>query len=223
MAVLPKLVHRWDLYPQEAVALQHELAAKVIIAPCGGPLRTIAAADVAFRGEDAVAAVCVFNYPELELLETRCARVPCPMPYIPGLLTFREGPALIEAFGKLSHTPDLILFDGQGIAHPRKMGIASHMGVIFDIPAIGCAKSRLVGQPERELPQEKGSRVKLLDKDGDELGVVLRSRGNVKPLYVSPGHRVSMEQAVEIVLSCCGKYRIPEPLRHADRLSKHPE
>ena len=144
------------------------------------------------------------------------------MPYIPGFLTFREGPALIEAFGNLARTPDVILFDGQGVAHPRKMGIASHMGVIFDTPTVGCAKSRLVGQPECSLPLEKGSRVRLLDKGGEGIGAVLRSRRSVKPLYVSPGHRVGIEQAVEIVLSCCWKYRIPEPLRYADRLSKNP-
>ncbi len=222
MALLPKIRHRWDLSPREAIALQRELASKVVVAPYNGLLDTIAAADVAFKGEDAIAAVCIFSHPALELLESHCARVPCPIPYIPGLLTFREGPALIEAFGKLTHAPDLILFDGQGIAHPRKMGIASHMGVILDIPAIGCAKSRLFGQPERELSQEKGSRVKLLDKDGGEIGALLRSRHSVKPLYVSPGHRVGMEQAADIVLSCCRKYRIPEPLRHADRLSKNP-
>jgi deoxyribonuclease V len=215
--------HRWDLSPKEAVALQRELSAKVVIKPYIGPVELLAAADVAFPADDAAAAVCLFGYPNLELIESRCVRTPCKMPYIPGLLSFREIPALIEAFKKLTLEPDIILCDGQGIAHPRGLGIATHIGLLYDRPTIGCAKSRLYGRPERELSPNKGAWVKLLADDGRAIGAVLRSRDNVKPLYISPGHRVSLEQSVEIVLSCCRKYRIPEPIRQADRLSKNPD
>ncbi len=221
VALVLRNPHPWDLAPKDAIALQRELAGKVVIEPFTSPVRLIAAADVAFKGGDAVAAVCLFDYPSLELLESRCVRQPCRMPYIPGLLTFREGPALLAAFEKLSKEPDVILFDGQGTAHPRGMGIASHMGVLFDRPAIGCAKSWLCGEPERELPPQKGAWVRLLDR-GKVIGAVVRSRDNVKPLYVSVGHRVGLEQAVGLVLSCCVKYRIPVPLSVADKLSKNP-
>lgn len=213
--------HPWDLAPRAAIALQRELAAKVVIEPYPGPIRLIAAADVAFRQGDAIAAVCLFTYPALELLESRCVRERCEMPYIPGLLSFREGPALIAAFAKLTREPDIILCDGQGIAHPRGLGIASHIGLVFDKPSVGCAKSRLCGEPQAELPPQKGARANLLYK-GRVVGALLRSRDNVKGLYISPGHRVSLEQALELILSCCVKYRIPVPLREADRLSKNP-
>jgi deoxyribonuclease V len=214
--------HRWDLSPRAAIARQRDLAQSLIIEKYTGPVEFLAAADVAFPGRDALAAVCLFTYPHLELLESHCTRIPCKLPYIPGLLSFREAPALIEVFRKLSREPDIILIDGQGIAHPRRLGIASHIGLLYDKPTIGCAKSRLCGQPENELRTKKGAWVRLLDNKGKVIGAVVRSRDNVKPLYVSPGHRISLEQSVEIVLSCCRKYRIPEPLKEADRLSKNP-
>lgn len=175
--------------------------------------------DVAFpeRGRTAQAAAALFRLPELEPIEHAVARRPVTLPYIPGLLSFRELPAVIAALQALSRCPDLVLCDGQGIAHPRRLGVAAHLGVISGLPTIGVGKSRLLGR-HADPGREKGDRVALLDGD-ERIGTVLRTRTGVRPVYVSPGHRVDFEDACRWVLACTGRYRLPEPIRMADRLA----
>ena len=165
-----------------------------------------------------LAVACLYRYPALSLAEETVAIREVSFPYVPGFLSFREGPAIIDAINKLTVKPDVILVDGQGIAHPKGMGIASHIGVLIDIPTIGCAKSRLVG--EYKEPGFRKGAWSPLQYDGKVVGAVLRTRDHVRPLFVSPGHRVDLKTSIEIVLGCIGKYRIPEPLRRADFLSK---
>jgi deoxyribonuclease V len=202
----------------EARAIQRELKKKVRIRPLRKAPSLVAGLDAAFAGEIVRGAACLFSYPGLELLEEAAVELKCRFPYIPGLLTFREGPALIKALSKLSRTPDVLLFDGQGIAHPEGMGIASHVGALLDIPSIGCAKSRLVGQ-HREPASKKGSLAKLVFKR-HTVGAALRTRSGVRHTYVSPGHRTDIKDAIDIVLGCTIRYRLPEPIRCADRLSR---
>jgi len=210
-------LHRWDVTYREAVAIQEELRGRLILRADGlpDPLRTVAGADISYdRGSDLFfAAVVLMNYPELTLLEEATFSARVSFPYIPGLLSFREGPPLIAAFAKLNQPPDLILFDGQGIAHPRGIGIAAHLGLILDRPAIGCAKSRLVGVHE-PVGEKRGEWTELIHQE-KKVGAVLRTRDRVKPIFVSPGHRVDLERAMALVLACCRGYRIPEPTRRA--------
>jgi deoxyribonuclease V len=175
----------------------------------------IGAGDVSYsRTDDRVyAAFLVFSYPDLTLLESATAQGRAFFPYIPSLLTFREAPVLIKAFSGLKAKPDLILIDGQGIAHPRSMGIAAHLGLLLDLPSIGCAKSRLYGA-DGEPALEEGSVVPLIE-EGRTVGMIVRTQTGVKPVYVSPGHKMDLETSVKIVLSLCQGYRIPEPLRQA--------
>jgi len=212
-------LHRWDVTYREAVAIQEELRGRLILRADGlpDPLRTVAGADISYdRGSDLFfAAVVLMNYPELTLLEEATFSARVSFPYIPGLLSFREGPPLIAAFAKLNQPPDLILFDGQGIAHPRGIGLASHLGLILDRPAIGCAKSRLVGTHE-PVGEKRGEWTELTHQE-KKVGAVLRTRDRVKPIFVSPGHRVDLERAMALVLACCRGYRIPEPTRRAHR------
>jgi deoxyribonuclease V len=163
------------------------------------------------------AAVCTFTFPGLEPIEDALAELPLEFPYVPGLLSFRELPAIRAAYGKLARAPDVLLVDGQGIAHPRRLGIASHLGVELDRPTIGCAKSILVGE-HRAPAERRGSRARLVHR-GEVVGVALRTRAGVKPIYVSIGHRVDLAAAVRIVLACAPRYRVPEPIRRADHLA----
>lgn len=165
------------------------------------------------------AAICVVSYPALEPVEIKTALVTTSFPYVPGLLSFREGQAAMAAFKKLRQQPDLILFDGQGIAHPRRFGLASHMGLLLDMPAIGCAKSRLYGSCGEPGPH-KGNLTYLLDEREEIIGACLRTRDNIKPLYVSTGHKTCLAFAVKTVLACCVKHRQPEPLRLAHHAAK---
>ncbi len=194
---------------------QAEIAGKVVIKKLGKEPGIVAGVDAAFKGGCIIAAAVSFEYPSLTLVEEVYAVREVKIPYIPGLLAFREGPAVIEAIKKLKISPDFVLFDGQGIAHPGGVGIASHVGVKMDIPAIGVAKSRLIGDYEEPGPY-KGDSSPLIYK-GNEVGVVLRSRDNVRPLFVSPGHLVDMEGTVRLVLGCLKGFRLPEPTRAADR------
>ncbi|WP_376693832.1 deoxyribonuclease V [Wenzhouxiangella sp. EGI_FJ10409] len=186
------------------------------------PPRLVAGVDAAFpdRGRSTRAAVVVMRYPQLEVIETVTHERPTALPYIPGLLSFRELPAIFGALEQLSHSPDLVLCDGQGRAHPRRFGIACHLGVTTGLATIGVGKSRLCGQHE-DPGSDKGSVVDLVDGD-KVIGRVLRSRDRVRPLYISVGHRVSLDTAVELVLACTPRYRLPEPIRHADRLAGQP-
>lgn len=210
-------LHRWDVTYREAAAIQEELRGKLILRDDGlaDPIRSVAGADISYdRGSDLFfAAVVLMKYPELTLHEAAAVSARVSFPYIPGLLTFREGPPLIAAFAKLRHLPDAVLFDGQGIAHPRGIGLASHLGLLLDLPAIGCAKTRLVGFHEM-VGEKRGEWTKLIYRDR-QVGAVLRTRERIKPLFVSQGHRVSLLRALSLVLSCCRGTRVPEPVRQA--------
>ena len=214
-------LHPWNLSPAEAIALQRELRAHLILDDRLGPVRRVAGVDVGFEAGGTVtrAAVAVLRYRGLELLETAIARRPTTFPYIPGLLSFRELPAVLDALEQLRELPDLLLCDGQGIAHPRRLGIASHLGLLTDIPSIGVAKTRLCGTHE-EPPNQRGAWTTLW-ADGEIIGAVLRTRPGVKPLYISPGHRISLDTAIQYVMACCTRYRLPETTRHAHRLASN--
>jgi deoxyribonuclease V len=205
---------------EEAKAIQQRLRSQVIITDQLETVQWVAGVDVAFEDNYALtkAAVAVLRFSELEVVETAIATLPTCFPYIPGFLSFREIPAILEALNKLTVVPHLIFCDGQGIAHPRRLGIASHLGVLIDCPTIGVAKSRLVGS-HQEVNLEKGSQQPLIDQ-GETIGVVLRTKFKVKPLYISAGHRISLPTAIEYVLKSTTKYRLPETTRIADRLSK---
>ncbi|NJL41091.1 MAG: deoxyribonuclease V [Leptolyngbyaceae cyanobacterium RM2_2_4] len=209
----------WAKTAGEAIALQQSLKNRVITTDCLGAVDFVAGVDVGFQdnGNTTRAAVAVLSFPELELRDQAIARRPTSFPYIPGLLSFREVPAVLDALEQLTLTPDLLLCDGQGIAHPRRLGIASHLGLLVDLPAVGVAKSLLVGQ-HAEVPDQKGSWVSLLH-NGETIGAVLRTRPHTKPLYISPGHRISLETSIEYVLACTPKYRLPETTRFAHKLA----
>jgi deoxyribonuclease V len=211
--------HSWDLSIDEARALQARLAARVVAETTFDPaaVRSVAGVDVSFRDGMARAAVVVLNFPDLTPLDSARAEMPITFPYVPGLLTFREGPSVLAALEQLATWPDLFLFDGQGIAHPRRIGLAAHMGVLLDWPSIGCAKSRLVGS-HNEPGDAVGDWVPFFDK-GEVIGAVVRSRKGVKPLYVSIGHRVDLLTAINFVLRCTRRYRLPETTRYAHRLA----
>lgn len=213
----PKLHTRWDLTPREAMELQARLRDQVEEEDRFGEIRTIAGADLAFNPVTrmAVAGVIVHRLPQLEEIERRFAWRRLEFPYIPGLLSFREIPVLQAAFALLKTEPDLIMIDGHGRAHPRRFGIACHVGVMFDKPAIGCAKSVLVGEFEN-LGVKAGSTADLIHK-GERVGVVLRTRDGVQPIYVTVGHRITLESAVAYVKQCVCGTRIPKPTREADR------
>ena len=217
MAVRPIFTHPWDLSPAEARALQQRLRERVRLEPLSAPVQVVGGVDVSVRGEVARAAVVLLSFPKMEPLEAATAEVDLAFPYVPGLLAFREGPAVLAALERLRGEPDVLMFDAQGLAHPRRMGLATHIGVLLDRPSIGCAKSRLCGEHE-EPPPERGGWVPLLD--GEEvIGAVVRTRAGVRPLYVSVGHRVDLETAVELALACCTRYRLPEPTRWAHRVA----
>ena len=208
-------LHPWDVSPKQAVAIQRGLASKVVCK--GGPrdVRRVAGVDIAVDSRRGVGtgAVVVLSYPELDVVEVAVAEAPLTFPYVPGLLSFREVPVLREAFRKLRGPFDLLLVDGQGYAHPRRFGLACHLGLLLDVPAIGCAKSRLLGE-HTEPDRAAGSRSDLVDK-GEVIGSVLRTRDGVKPLFVSSGHRIGLAEAEAWVLRCCRGLRLPEPTRLA--------
>jgi deoxyribonuclease V len=204
--------------PAQAIASQSSIAARVVRRLEVADLRTIAGVDVSERGKRARAAATLFHYPSLRLLAECVVEVEIDFPYIPGLLAFREVPAMRAALEGLLERPQLVLVDGHGYAHPRRAGCACHLGVELDLPTIGCAKARLVGE-FREPGQQRGQGTRLMD-GAEVIGRVLRTRAVVKPLFVSIGHRVDLEFAVKTVLACARRYRLPEPLRLADQLSK---
>lgn len=205
--------------PSEGIRLQKELRSRVVTDWDGRPVKIIAGADVHFPAKNtALAAIAVFSYPDLDPLEETWVKTGCHVPYIPGLLSFREIPPILQALRGLKTLPDLILCDGQGIAHPRGVGLASHLGLEIGIPTIGCAKSPLYGQFQEPGP-EKGEISPITDKNGRNIGYVLRTRDNVRPLYVSPGHLINAEESVRIVLNCSPRFRIPVPLRQAHKLA----
>jgi len=217
--VKARRLHGWNLTPKAAIALQAELRDRVVRAGQLAEVRHVAGVDVGFERNGAVtrAAVAVLAFPGLELVDKAVVRRPTRFPYVPGLLSFREAPAALAAFERLRVAPDLILYDGQGIAHPRRFGIASHLGVLLDTPSIGVAKTRLIGE-HRAPPDRRGAWAPLVDA-GDTIGAVLRTRAGVKPLYVSIGHRISLAAAVRWTMACVTRYRLPETTRWAHRLA----
>ena len=217
---IQKRIHAWDLRPREAAALQTRLSRHVVRQRSMSfeGIETVAGVDTGYRGENAYAAVVVMKLADLKLLEEAVASKAIQFPYVPGLLSFREGPVILEALHKLRTAPDLLMFDGQGIAHPRRFGIASHIGVLLDTPTIGCAKTRLVG--DYNEPHRNRGNTSLLTHGGETIGAVVRTRTDVKPLFVSIGHRMDLEASIRVVLKSCRGYRLPEPLRSADHLSR---
>jgi deoxyribonuclease V len=209
---------KWPETIEQARKIQESLAAKVRCVPFRKKPKLVAGVDAAFDKGRVFAAACLYSFPELTLQDECCIVSPISFPYVPGYLSFREGEATVSAIRLLKAKPDLILVDGQGIAHPRRMGIASHIGVLLDQPTIGCAKSRLVG--EFEKPDLKRGAHSPLFFQEKIVGMVVRTRANVRPLFISPGHKVSLKNSVDIVLQTTRGFRIPEPLRRADFLSK---
>jgi deoxyribonuclease V len=211
----PVRSHPWDLTPRQAVQQQLELASLVRATDDWERCETVAGIDVGIRAGRARAAIVVFAIDALCELEHQVVERPLTFPYVPGLLSFREAPVVLEALERLQTTPDFLMLDGQGLAHPRRLGIACHLGVLLDCPSIGCAKSRLCG--ESSAPSaERGAWTPL--RDGETLiGAVVRTRTAVRPVYVSVGHRVSLPAAIDLVLRCGAGYRLPEPIRWAHR------
>jgi deoxyribonuclease V len=209
--------HRWDLSPTEAIALQQELRAEVVTdRPLDlGTVRLVAGADVSVKDDVSQAAVVVATFPDFRVLETARATRPTPFPYVPGLLSFREGPVLEEAFESLASEPDVFIFDGNGLAHPRRVGLASHLGLWLGRPTVGSAKTRLTGRHD-PVPPEKGAWASLIDK-GEVVGAALRTRSGTNPVFVSPGHLIDLASAIDLVLRCAPKYRLPEPIRLAHK------
>jgi deoxyribonuclease V len=206
-------MHRWDISPARAAEIQLKLRTRVRVLPLSRPMHTIGGLDV---HEDR-GAVAVLSWPDLEWVTGAIAERPTSFPYVPGLLSFRELPALLAAIEQLETLPDLLLCDGQGLAHPRRFGLACHLGVLLEHPTVGCAKTRLCGE-HAEVGSSRGATVPL--QDGQTVGAVVRTQANVRPVYVSVGHLVDLEDAVKVVLHCASRYRLPEPLRLAHTMAK---
>jgi deoxyribonuclease V len=231
--------HRWDVTPAEARKIQEQLRNRWTGEDAIGAIRTVAGLDASFvltgsqalkkltshwnrlrEANRAIGCVVVYRFPEMEEVECAYAILTLDFPYVPGLLSFREIPVLLAALRKLRAMPDLLFCDGQGYAHPRRMGLASHLGVVLDLPTIGCAKSLLIGS-HKALPEKAGSWTPLIDPkaDGERIGAVLRTRTGVKPIYVSQGHRISLETSIRMTLAVTDGYRIPRPTRDADHFA----
>lgn len=211
--------HDWEVSPDEAKRIQHRLESEVTETSLPGDVKTVAGIDVSIRDDTAQAAVAVLALPDLEVVDEAIHRCEVPFPYVPGLLSFRETPPVLPALEQLSVVPDVLMTDSHGRAHPRRFGFACHLGVLLDRPALGVAKSILVGTPRGNLETEKGSRIPLVD-DGETVGSVLRTRTDVNPVYVSVGHRLTLNDAVSLTFDCSPRYKIPEPTRQAHRLSR---
>jgi deoxyribonuclease V len=211
-----QILHLWDIKPKEALRCQERLSKNILLSPTFKNINLIAGVDASYTKQLIIGGIAILQYPDLTLLDYDYLVREVNFPYIPGLLTFREGPVLVELFQKIKWNPDIIFFDGQGIAHPKRMGIATHMGLLLNQPTIGCAKSHLIGSYQSPGKQ-KGSYSLLLQK-GSIIGAVLRTKNNVKPIFVSPGNGINLEKAIVITLSCTTTYRIPEPIRQAHLL-----
>jgi len=215
-------LHDWNLTTQQAIELQKQLAYEVVAEDkFDAPIETVAGIDLGYdaRTDTSRAVVVVLSFPALVLIESAEAILPIQFPYVPGLLSFRETPVAIKALEKLKITPDLILCDGQGLTHPRRFGIACHIGLITDVPTLGVAKSLLVGKFEN-LGETRGSIAPLVHRN-EQVGVALRTKDKVQPVYVSVGHRISLETATDYVLQCAPKYRLPETTRLADKMASY--
>ncbi len=217
-----KNIHQWTVSPKEAVEIQKRLVSLRVF--CKGPdlsdISYVAGADISIHKEtdDIFASVVVLEFPSLAIIEESYLTGRAGFPYVPGLLSFREAPMILDAFEKLSIKPDVLIVDGQGIAHPRGIGLATHLGILLDMPTIGCAKSVLVGK-YKQPDKEAGSYSSLIDKEGKEIGIVLRTRSNVSPVFVSIGNMTDLRSCRKTILACCTKYRLPKPARQAHILS----
>lgn len=211
---VPRTPHRWRVSPREAVRIQARLAARVTLSPASC-VRRVLGLDCAFAGERALAVGVVWDLKAQQVLEVRGATARLTFPYVPGLLSFRETPVLLRVLRKVRNEVDALMCDGQGVAHPRRFGLASHLGVVADMPCLGAAKSLLVGE-HADVPADRGAAVPLMHR-GERVGTVVRTRTNVKPMYASPGHRVDYCQAAYLTLNSATHYRMPEPTRLADR------
>ena len=209
----PQFSHPWNVSTHEAREIQERLRSKVVRRGQPRSIRRVAGVDISVRNDRAIAAIVVLSFPDLEPLEIATSDQPVPFPYVPGLLSFREIPSILAAAERLKQAVDLMLIDGQGVAHPRRCGLASHLGVLLDIPTIGCAKTRFIGTHD-DPAEEAGCYTDLWDDD-ELIGAVLRTRTNVKPLYISVGHKIELPRALDLVLECGGGYRLPEPTRLA--------
>lgn len=212
-------MHKWDVTPDEAVAIQNQLRDQVITEDDFGMIRMVAGVDVGFEDDGATtrAAVVVLQFPELKVHRSAISRRPTSFPYIPGLLSFREIPAVLDALSQLETQPDLLLCDGQGRIHPRRFGIACHLGILTGIPSIGVGKTPLIGR-HRDVPNERGAWQPIYD-GGEIIGAALRTRVNTKVVYVSTGHRISLASAIDYTMRCTTRYRLPETTRHAHHLA----
>jgi deoxyribonuclease V len=211
--------HSWDLTPKEAIALQKELGARVIARDALSTIERVAGVDVGFEAHGRItrAAVAVLSFRDLAVIEHAIAQRETRFPYVPGLLSFRETPAVLEALAKLKRRPDALLCDGHGLAHPRRFGLACHLGVVTDLVSVGVAKTRLLGE-HKDPPQGRGAWGELCER-GEVIGAVVRTRVGVKPVFVSVGHKISLASAVELVMACVTDYRLPETTRRAHRLA----
>ncbi len=208
-------LHPWKVTPQQALKIQADLAKMVVLKKDFDQIKRIAGVDASYHlaTKRIYSGIIIYSFPDLSLLEQRYASRRIEFPYVPGLLTFREGPAILAAFEKLKKAPDLIIFDGQGIAHPRGMGLATHMGILLNLPSIGCAKSRLIG--EYTQPANRVGAYSCLKDEARTVGAVIRTRKHVRPVFVSPGFKIDLPTSIEIVLQCTRGYRLPEPTRQA--------
>ncbi|MBE0411980.1 MAG: endonuclease V [Anaerolineales bacterium] len=218
MTLQLKHKHSWDVSPDVAIKIQEELRTHFSIQPLPkGEILSVGGVDVAYFGDWLIAATVVMSFPSLEKIGQATASVPVTFPYIPGLLSFREGPSILVSMGKLESLPDVLLVDGHGMAHPRRFGIASHIGVLLDLPSVGCAKSLLIGEHE-PLSETVGSSANI--RHGSEIvGLAFRTRTGVKPVYVSVGHKIDLPSATEIIMACSKGFRLPEPIRCAHNLA----
>jgi len=216
---IPRPPHNWRVSPQQAILIQRRMASQVLRCSSRQDYRFICGVDATFslNGKDCLAAVVLWDLVKRQAAEERTSQSRLHFPYVPGLLSFREAPAIIGALRKLQHRPDILLCDGQGIAHQRRLGIASHLGLLTGLPSIGCGKTRLLGSHDPVGPL-RGDHTDLMDKD-ECVGSVLRTKDGVKPLFISIGHKIDLDQAEKTILDCCSRYRLPEPIRLAHQLA----
>jgi len=213
-------LHPWSVDVDEALRIQEDLRKRILLKKTFSEVRTIGAGDAAYSKDENLffGAIVVLSFPRLERVDVATANGEIKFPYIPGFFSFREGPILIKCFRKLKVKPDLMIFDGHGINHPRGIGLASHMGLWLDLPSIGCAKTPLSSKEFRFPKPSKGS-CELIRREGKEVGAILRTRKNVKPVFVSPGHRIDLLTSIQFILATCRGFRIPEPLRLAHQVA----
>jgi deoxyribonuclease V len=216
-----KLLHSWNVGVEEAIQIQEFLRDQIVLKKNFIKLRTIGGGDVAYskKGDRLFGAVVALSFPGMEILDIAMANGKVSFPYIPSLLSFREGPILIKAFHRLKIKPDIMIFDGQGIAHPRGIGLASHMGLCLDLPSIGCAKTPLLN--DFISPGSSKGSYEWVRGEGKEVGAVLRTKNDVKPLFVSPGHRIDLMASIQLILESCQGFRFPEPLRKAHQTTRN--